>query len=316
VNGAWTHRKLHAPRYWPLWLGIGCLWLIARFPHPWQLAIGRGLGWLLFALARRRRHYATVNIALCFPELPPETQRRLVRDSFLSYGMSVIETGTAWLRGVAHLAERTEVVGAEHVRAALARGRGAVIVGAHFSTLDIAGALVAPHVRMDVIYRPSRNLLFDSLIRRGRSRYFGEVIDKKNTLQIARRLRSNHAVWYAADQDYGRRHSVFAPFFGIPAATIAGPSRLARLHGSPVIFCSHFRLDGGARYRINFSPILENFPGSDEAADAARINTLIEAAVREHPEQYLWLHRRFKTRPDPDTASPYARPARAVSGSG
>lgn len=290
------------PRYWGVHAGIGLLWLLVHLPHDLQLKLGRLLGRLLHALARERRRITAINIGLCYPDLSPAGQAERVRAAFESYGMSVFETGTAWLRGVEHLQDRAEITGIEHIKAAQAAGHGVLIIGAHFSTIDIAGALVAPHLTMDVIYRPSRNPVFDRLIRNGRGRYFGNVLGKEDTRGIIRSLREGRAVWYAADQNYARRHSVFAPFFGIQAATIRGTSRLVSMTGATAVFCSHFRIDGGSRYRIDFSPVLENFPSSSEIEDARRINQLIETELARHPEQYLWLHRRFKTRPEGEPA--------------
>jgi len=297
-----SHRKgfgyiLH-PRNWPVHLGIGILWLLVRLPHDAQLRLGRTLGRVLYRLAGERRRIAATNIRLCFPDLSAAQQEQRVRSAFESYGMTIFETGTTWLRGVEHLHERADIRGIEHIRAAQDGGLGVLIIGAHFSTIDIAGALVAPYLSMDVIYRPSRNPAFDRLIRRGRGRYFGSVIGKEDTRSMIRGLRGGRAIWYAADQNYARRHSVFAPFFGIQAATIRGTSRLVEITGAAAIFCSHFRLDGGRRYQVDFSPVLEDFPSGDEAEDARRVNRLIEAALADHPEQYLWLHRRFKTRPE------------------
>lgn len=290
------------PRHWGVRLGIAILWLLVRLPHGAQLRLGRLLGRILYRLAAKRRRIAATNIRLCFPGLSAAEQGRLVRSAFESYGMSIFETGCAWLRGVDHLHDRAEVTGVEHIQAAQEEGRGVLIIGAHFSTIDIAGALVASYLTMDVIYRRSRNAVFDRLIRRGRGRYFGAVLDKEDMRGIIRGLREGHAIWYAADQNYASRHSVFAPFFGVQAATIRSTSRLVRMTGAAAVFCSHFRLEGGKRYRVDFSPVLENFPAADETVDARRVNQLIETALADHPEQYLWLHRRFKTRPEGEPA--------------
>lgn len=290
-------RSLH-PRIWLVRLGIGVLWLLVRLPHDVQLRLGSVLGRLLYRFVRSRRRIAAVNIRLCFPDLSASEQARLVRATFESYGMCIFETATVWLRGAEHLRDRAEIRGVEHIKAAQAAGRGVLIIGAHFSTIDISGALVQPHLDMDVIHRPSRHPVFNRLIRDGRGRYFGAVISKDDTREIIRRLHNGRAIWYAADQNYARHHSVFAPFFGIQAATIRGTSRIVSMTGAAAVFCSHFRLDGGKRYRVEFSPILENFPAREEEDDARRINQLIESALAGHPEQYLWLHRRFKTRPE------------------
>lgn len=290
-----AHARLNL-RDWGIRFGIGLLWLLARLPHRWQMRLGRLLGWLLYQLARERRRITAINIRLCFPELSTSEQDARVRAAFASYGMSIFETGTTWLRGVDHLHDRLEIHGLEHVTGALAEGRGVLLIGAHFSAIDIAGALLARHLEMDVIYRPSRSPIFDNVIQHGRQRYFNAVIPKQDTRQVIRRLKQGNAIWYAADQNYSARHSVFAPFFGIQAATIRGTSRLVKMTGAAAVFTGHFRFNEGERYRIDFTPV-ENFPTESEVEDASRINRLIEEALQADPAQYLWLHRRFKTRP-------------------
>ena len=298
MNKTPSKLELLHPRYWGTWLGIGLLWLLVWLPHRLLLSLGKVLGGLLYLTVAKRRRIARTNIRLCFPELSDNEREKLVRKSFLSYGMTIFETALVWLRGIGHLQELAEISGVEHIKEAQARGKGVLIIGAHFSTLDISGALVAPHVQVDVIYRSSNNPVFEWLIRTGRGGSNDTIIDKQDTRAIIRSLRNGRAVWDAADQNYSRQHSVFAPFFGIPASTIRGTSRLVSMTGAAAVFCSHFRLEGGRRYLVEFSPVLEDFPGVDEVADATRINRLIEDKIRAHPEQYLWLHRRFKTRPD------------------
>jgi Kdo2-lipid IVA lauroyltransferase/acyltransferase len=286
------------PRYWGLWAGIGLLWLLVRLPHITQVRLGRRFGQILHHLARERRRITETNIALCFPEQTAAEQRQLVRAAFESFGISVMETGTAWLRGVEHLEARCEVHGLEHVEQARADGRGVLLVGAHFSTLDLAVALAARFMDLDVVHRRSPDPVLGRLLQRWRERHYGRAYSKTQTRAIVRALQAGRVVWYAQDQNFGRRHAIFAPFFGVQAASIRGASRLAAMSGARTVFYSHFRLDGGRRYRLDFSPPLEDFPGSDEKTDATRINQLIETALHDYPEQYLWLHRRFKTRPE------------------
>lgn len=295
--------SIYHPRYWGLWTGIGLFWLLARLPHALQLRFGRGFGRMLYHLARKRRRITETNIALCFPHLDPAGQSQLVRAAFESSGMGIVETAIAWLRGVDHLADRHEIHGLEHLEQARAGGRGVLLLGAHFSTLDIAGALTSRHIELDVVERRNPHPVWEYLQRRGREQYFGRIYYKSETRDIIRGLQEGRIVWYAQDQNVGRRQAIFAPFFGIQAATSRGAARLATITGARVLFYSYFRLDGGRRYRLVFSP-LDDFPSGDEIADATRINRLIETALQEHPEQYWWLHRRFKTRP-PGEASIY-----------
>lgn len=277
-------------------------WLIARLPLPAVIALGRGIGALGYRLARRRRHIAEVNLSLCLPELDTSDRRQLLRRTFTHLGVGLAETLMVWLHPGRSVAARFSVSGAEHLAAAEALGRGVVLISAHFTSMDIAAQPLAASGHVDLIYRENKDPVLEWLQVRGRRHYFDAVIERADTRRILRRLQSGRTLWYAADQDYGRKHSLFAPFFGIPAATITATARLARANGSPVLFMSQHRDLPNLRWHLQFSPVLEGFPSGDELADATRINTLVEAAVREYPEQYLWVHRRFKTRPEGERA--------------
>ena len=302
-----------SPRYWPTWLGFGVIWLVARLPFALQIRLGRGLGWLSYALARERRRICRINIDLCFPELSAEQRKRLVRDTFISNGIGVLEVGMAWCRNPADFRQRVTVSGLEHLEAATARGKGVLLVCAHFTTLEFCGSLLSLFHRMDVTYRPHKNPLFETLMFRARQRLYGAVLDRGDVRQTLRSLQEGHTVWYAPDQDYGAKHSVFVDFFGVPAATITATTRFAAFNDSAVIFFSHHRLPDDSGYHLDFSAPLQDYPSGDEHADAARINAVIEAAVRQHPEQYLWLHKRFKTQAAGKAASPYHKRAAAES---
>ena len=295
--------QLAAPRHWPTWAGAGFAWLACRLPLPWQAALGRTIGLLAWRLGGRRRRIAEANIALCFPELSERERAGLVRRTFLASGVGLMETIHAWLGRIDGVADRLTCHGLDALVAARDEGRGVLLAGAHFLTLDFTGALLASRVPFDVVYRGHRNPVIEWLMVRGRERHFGAVIERQDLRRAARRLRDGNVVWYAADQDYGRRHSVFAPLFGEPAATVVATARLARMSGAPVVFYSHFRDEDAGTWSVRFQRVAD-FPTGDDAADAARLNALLEAEIRRHPEQYLWLHRRFKTRPE-GRASPY-----------
>lgn len=284
------------PRYWLTWLGYGLVWCIARLPFNWQMAIGRGIGRLSYRLARSRRHVCETNIALCFPELSAAEQQTLVHDTFISNGIGIMEVGLAWCRNPADFRDRVTVEGLENLIRAQDQGRGVLLVSAHFSTLEFVGGLMSLFHPIDVTYRYHKNPLFDTLMRRGRQRHFGEVIERKDVRKTVRRLRQGHIVWYAADQDYGAKYSVFVDFFGVPAATITATTKFAGFNNSPVVFVAHYRSPDNT-YSLHFSEALENYPTGDEHEDARRINEIIEAAIRREPAQYIWLHRRFKSRP-------------------
>ena len=296
-------RQLAAPRHWTTWVAAGFAWCACRLPATCRAAIGRALGGLAWRLGGRRRRIAEANIDLCFPELSARERAGLVRRNFLASGVGLMETIQAWLGRVDAVADRLTCHGLDILLDARAEGRGVLLAGAHFLTLDFTGALLATRVPFDVVYRGHRNPVIDWLMVRGRERHFGAVIERSDPRRAARRLREGRVVWYAADQDYGRRHSVFAPLFGEPAATVVATARLARMSGAPVVFYSHFRDEEAGTWSVRFRRV-EDFPSGDDAADAARLNRMLEAEIRRHPEQYLWMHRRFKTRPD-GLESPY-----------
>lgn len=284
-----------SPRFWPTWLGFGTIWLAAQLPFTMQMWIGKALGWLSFHLARERRHICQTNIALCFPELSREQQVRLVRDTFTSNGIGVMEVGLAWCRKPQSFRKRVTVTGLENLQRAAESGRGVLLVCAHFTTLEFAGSLLSLFHKMDVTYRPHKNPLFETLMYRARQRWYGAVIERGDVRSALRSLQQGHTLWYAPDQDYGRKHSVFAKFFGVEAATITATGRFATFNDSAVVFFSHYRNAGDSGYSLEFSPALVGYPSGDETVDAQRINDVIEQAIRKHPEQYLWLHKRFKT---------------------
>ncbi|KAB7627330.1 LpxL/LpxP family Kdo(2)-lipid IV(A) lauroyl/palmitoleoyl acyltransferase [Alkalilimnicola sp. S0819] len=292
-----TRRRLLHPRHWPLWLGLGLLWLITRLPHRAGMAIGRALGRLSYRLAKSRRHIAQVNVRLCFPELSEAEREALVRRNFEYTGMTVIEMGWAWWVGDERFAPLGEIQGLEHLQAALARGQGVLLVGGHFTSLEIAGRLLVPHANFPVTYRAHKNPVMEYILRRARNRYYDSAIERHDVRGMIRALRKGMPVWYAPDQDYGRRHSVFVPFCGVSAATVTGTARLAGMSKATIIPAQFYHRPDG-RYQIILHPPLEGYPSGDEHADAWRINAFIEEWVRQRPEQYLWAHRRFKTRPE------------------
>lgn len=296
---SWAH-----PRYWPTWGAIALMYLAAWLPWSLKLALGRGLGLLAWRFAKRRRHITETNIRLCFPELNPQQQADLVKRTFIANGIGLLETATAWCRSVDFMRQRMQFTGTEHLQKALAQGKGAIILGIHFSTLDLGGALHGLLFDVDVIYRRHDNPLFEAFMTRSRERIFGAALDRRDLRAAIKRIKSGRGVWYSPDQDFGADVSVFAPFFGQTAASIKMTSRLAKMTGAPVLPLMFHRNPDDFTYRLEYLPPLDPFPTGDEVADATQVNAFIEQAIRRHPEQYLWLHRRFKTRP-PGEASVY-----------
>lgn len=281
------------------------MWSVAQLPFLLQIRVGQLLGTLSYYLARHRRHVCEVNLRLCFPDLTAVEHRRLVKKTFLSSGIGLIEIAISWYREPNAYRHRVTVSGMGNLEQAKAQGRGVLLLCAHFTTLEICGFLFTLFQEMDASYRPNKNPLFNAAMFNGRKRHHQGIIDRKDVRGALRSLKAGHILWYAPDQDYGARHSVFVPFFGTPAATITATSRFAKANNSAVVFFSHYRNEDNSGYHLSFSPMLENYPSDDDEEDAMTINTLVEDAVRKHPDQYLWLHKRFKTQADGKSARPY-----------
>ena len=288
---------LRSIRMWPTWFVVGLAWCITRLPLPAMLAIGRTLGRILHRLARDRRHVTKRNLECCFPEESTERIDEMTREVFEQVGMGSVELMIPWLNPGRDLSACFEVRGVEHLEQAVAQGRGVILVGAHYAVMDVISQPLSLCGPIDVMYRFNKNPVWEWLQVTGRKRYFDGVIEREDTRQVLRRLKQGRVIWYAADQDYGRKHSVFAPFFGMPAATIVATSRFARLNQSPVLILRQIRTKTPG-WILEFFPIIEDFPSDDDVADATRLNALLEDIIRQEPTQYLWLHKRFKTRPE------------------
>lgn len=299
--------RFFSPRYWPTWIGIFLFRAITRLPLRWRWRLGSWLGTLGFYVARSRRHIVETNLNLCFPNLNPEQRLQLVRENFRSSGISIIETAFVWFQGPDKLAQHQTLVdieGLEHLTNALGSGRGVLLLGMHMSTLDFCGALLDQVQPFDVMYRRNKNKLLEAVMTKGREQHFDSAIERREVRRVIRRLREGAAVWYGPDQDYGRKHSVFAPFFGHEAATITATARIVNMTGAAVVVFSHYRNLETGRYRIVLSKPLENFPVQDDIDNCTTVNRIIEAAIKLAPEQYWWVHRRFKTTPE-GTPRPY-----------
>ncbi|MDF1723641.1 MAG: LpxL/LpxP family Kdo(2)-lipid IV(A) lauroyl/palmitoleoyl acyltransferase [Alcanivorax sp.] len=288
--------RLSDPRLYPSWIGVGLFWLIGQLPWSVLQAIGRGVGRLAWRLAKKRRHIAETNIRLCFPELSSQEQEDLAHRCVISTGEAILEMAGSYNNHRIDLNKNLTVTGMEHIHGCQAKGQGVLLLGMHFNTLDTCSRMLGSLLDMHAVYRPNDNPVIDRLIDKGRRNYIRSTVDRADLRQMLRLLRNGEVLWYAPDQDYGTAHAVFVPFFGIPAATITATSRIAKMGKAAVIPCAHYRLPGG-RYQIEFGPPLENFPSGNEEADTARINQTIEHYVRKHPEQYLWVHKRFKHQP-------------------
>jgi len=291
-------------QHWPMWTGYFAMWLAACLPWPLQRGLGRIIGGLARLLIADRRRAARINIALCFPELDEAARERLLREHFRDVGIGLFEFARAWWGSAEPMRRTVRIEGLEHVHALQAEKRGVLFVSGHFMTLELCGRLMCDHIPLAGMYRRLRSPVLEWAVKRGRLRYACAMFSNDEIRPAMRHLKQGGFIWYAPDQDMRGKDTVFAPFFGVPAATITATHQFARLSGCAVVPFFHRR--EGADYVLRVAAPLAEFPSSDATVDSARVNASIEAMVREAPSQYLWIHRRFKRRP-PGVVSPYKR---------
>jgi len=288
---------LLSPRYWLSWLGLGVVWLIGQLPYRALLVLGRALGTLTVHLPGERRHVAQRNLELCLPQLSTAERTDLLRAALRDLGVMFVEFALAWFgseRAIA--AVPCEIEGLEHLEACRRSGRGALLVGGHFSHLELCARLVSQRIRIAGMYRVMDDAVFERAVLRARLRYAQTMFVKEDLRRTVKYMRAGGTVWYAPDQDMRGKDSVFVPFFGVPAATITATHHLARLSGAAVIPFFHQRKPEGG-YVLRLEAPLPDFPGDDVTIDTARVNACVERMVRDAAAQYLWIHKRFKTRP-------------------
>ena len=289
-------RSFWHPLYWPTWIGIGLLRLCALLPYAAMMRLGRLAGRVAMPFARERRHIVATNLRLCFPDLHADQRRVLARRHFEAVGMAFMDFAIAWWWPDGRLYPLVEIEGREHIDAALARGRGVIFLTAHLTSIEISGRLLSDICTALPMYRPNANPLLERIMIRNRERHVERTIPRSDVRLMVRSLKAGKGVWFAPDQNFGAKGGVFAPFFGIPAASNTSLSRFARMTGAAVVpFVVFRRAEGG--WRMVVEAALEAFPSGDDAADVALYNAITERWVRQAPAQYNWLHRRFKKRP-------------------
>ena len=296
------------PRYWLTWMGLGVLRGLELLPFASQRRMGTALGVLIRHLPLAYVRIAERNIELCLPELSTRQRAALIDQHCQSLGMGLCETAMTWWGSDAHVNRLAEVRGLEHLEAALAKGRGAILIGGHFTTIEIATRILGTVVPMNVVYRPTKNALISHIMHANFCRH-GKPIPHDDIRAMIRALKNNEAVWYAPDQSYRNKGAAMVNFFGIPAATTTATSRLARISGAAVLTYFPERLPGRAGYRVVIGPAFEDFPSGDVIRDVERFNELLQAQILKVPEQYLWMHRRFKGL-SPDYPDYYGRDSR------
>lgn len=268
--------------------------LLALLPFALLVPLGRSLGALLRRLSIGFVRTARRNLELCLPELTAAERERLLDRHFASLGIALLEIPFAWWSKPGRIERLVRIEGREHLAAARARGRGVILLTAHFTPMEMAGRALASVTPVGFLYRPTRNEALAYALERFRCGFGGYPISRDDIRAFISALKNNQCVWYAPDQSYRRKGAEMVPLFGIPTATNTLTSRLARITGAAVLPYFIERLPGTQGYRAVIHPPLPDFPSDSPAADTERFNRLIEAQVRRVPEQYLWIHRRFK----------------------
>ncbi|WP_126444040.1 lysophospholipid acyltransferase family protein [Sulfuricystis multivorans] len=278
------------------------MWLVTLLPFPLLAGAGRGLGLLLYLFGRERRQVTLINLGLCFPTLSEQEKSALARRHFMLFGRSFLERGMLWWSSPERIRRRVKLTGREHLDAL--KGRPVILLVPHFLGLDAAWTRLSMEYDLSGIYANQKDPVFNALLYAGRARFGRSLMLSRQdgTLRGVRAIRSGYPFFYLPDLDYGPRDAIFVPFFGVPAATITGLSRLTRLTGATVLPVIARMTDDG--YRVSIGEPWRDFPGASVEMDTRRMNAFIEAEVMKMPEQYYWLHKRFKTRP-PGEKRPY-----------
>jgi len=280
-------------------LGIFLLWLLHFLPLPLLAKLGNGLGLLLFWLAGERRLVADTNLRLCFPALMESERTALVKRTFQSFARSFIERCILWWSPAERIQGYIRVEGLEHYTKAQAHGP-VILLAPHFVALDVGGSWMTQHADIVSVYSNQKNRLFHDMLLHGRSRFGNQKLyaRQQGLRPVIKAMREQRPFYYLPDQDLAIKDGVFVPFFGVPAATLTTVPRLAEMTGARVVPCISKLLPDGKGYEVRFYPAWENYPTGDVTADTRYMNEFIEQRVREMPEQYFWLHKRFKTRPE------------------
>jgi KDO2-lipid IV(A) lauroyltransferase len=276
---------------------LALVWLLRLLPLLLLAPIGRGLGSLFYLVGRERREVVLTNLRLCFPQWTEAHRVRIGRAHFQAFGRSLLEHGILWWSPKARVQRLVRFEGIENWQAVA--GRPVIWLAPHFIGLDMGGVRLGSEHRVVSVYSRQKDPAFDAVLYGGRTRFvMPELYSRQEGVRsVIKALRRGLPFYYLPDMDFGSRDSIFVPFFGVPTATITGLSRIARLAGAVVVPAVTRQLPGADGYVLTFYPAWENFPTGDVEADTRRMNAFIEARVLEMPEQYYWLHKRFKTRP-------------------
>ncbi len=287
------------PKYWLTWLLVIILYSISWLPHKLQLMLGRLVGRLMMKVGGTRLKVAIKNIDVCFPELSAEQRQQMVKKNFENTGIALFETGMGWWWPEWRIRRKMHFTGLDNLKNAIAADGGVLLLAMHNLSLEVCARGIGFAHPTVVFYRPNHNQLMEYFQHKGRARSNKYMIDKSDVKSMMKALRDQEVCIYLPDQDYGRRRSIFIPYFNVKqAATTTGTMIFARQKKVQTIMITPTRLPDDSGYNIDFSPVFADFPSGDDEQDLIRVNQQLEKAIRKQPEQHMWLHRRFKTRPN------------------
>ncbi|GHA58015.1 Kdo(2)-lipid IV(A) acyltransferase [Photobacterium aphoticum] len=292
-------KSLLHPRYWLVLLMVGIMYLLSWLPYFIQFRLGQGLGRLGMRLVKGRKATIIRNLELCFPDMSEEERNAIVKKNIDNTGLALLETSMAWFWPDIRVERHVKYEGLEHIHQLEAEGKGVLLIAVHSLNLELGARAFGMQTPGVGVYRPNNNPCFDYFQYNGRLRSNKYMIDRKDVKGMLHALRSGERVWYAPDHDYGRRRSTFAPLFAVEnACTTTGTSLLVDASHCAVVPFAMIRNTDSGQYTLKVFPPLDKFPHHDPDAAAAYVNKAVERSIMEAPEQYMWLHRRFKTRPE------------------
>ncbi len=276
---------------------LGLAWLLHFLPLPLLAWLAKGLGRLLFLIGASRRRVALKNLSLCFPALSQARRQHIAQAHFQAFAQVMLEQGLLWWASDRRFLRLVTLTGEEHWTAV--QGRPVILLAPHFIGLDWAGVRLSKYKVLASVYSRQKSKLLDRMLLKGRRRFNESVLfsRQEGLRKVVKALRQGTPFYYLPDLDFGRRNAVFVPFFGVPAATVTGLSRIAKIAGAVVLPVVARQLAQGRGYEVTIYPAWDNFPTDDVIADTRRMNEFVEQRIQQMPEQYLWTHKRFKTRP-------------------
>jgi len=289
-------RNYLTPKYWPTWLALGLMRLVSLLPLRGIEFCGSLLGKLLYIVLPMRKKVADINLRIAFPNASQAEITRLKKCCFNNIGIAAFELALTWWHDK-RLLKLCEVEGLQNISNVQAEGRGVIILTAHFTCLEIGGPVLNHYVPFQVMYKAAHNKLFDLFMRHHRARLYNAIVDYHKPMSMVRGLKKGHAAWYAPDQDFRGKDMVYIPFFGVQASALTAPARFAAMTNAAVVPYYITRKSKGQGYKLSILPALENFPSGNIEDDALVINQTLEHLILQNPEQYLWVHKRYKNRP-------------------